>query len=99
MSYNNFSSNSNSDYHLFSNSDQNVMVPVRIGDVIVVCGNIKSWRIVENKGGTYSLSFLTQTSHKGRRNTTYVVAPGRDPKNPYTAIYRIRSIKKFLWSD
>ena len=53
MSYNNFVSNSNSDYHLFSNSDQNVMVSVRIGDVIVVCGNIKSWKIVKNKGGTY----------------------------------------------
>ena len=64
---------------------------VSIGDVLEIRGNIWRWKIVKEEDGTYSLGYIIHASIWRRKNNIYVIAPGKDPKNPYIAVYRIRN--------
>jgi hypothetical protein len=69
---------------------------VSIGDVLEIRGNIWRWKIVKEEGGTYSLGYIRHASRRRRKNNIYVIAPGKDPKNPYIAVYRIRNTSTVL---
>ncbi len=69
---------------------------VSIGDVIKIHGNIWRWKIVKEEDGKYSLGYIRHASSRRRKNNIYVIAPGKDPKNPYIAVYRIRNTTTVL---
>ena len=83
----------------FSKMSEGVEVNVRqvsIGDVLKIRGNIWRWKIVKEEDGTYSLGYIRPASSRRRKNNIYVIAPGKDPKNPYISVYRIRDTTTVL---
>jgi hypothetical protein len=74
----------------------NVRHQVSIGDVLEIQGNIWRWKIVKEEDGTYSLGYIRQASIRRIKNNIYVIAPGKDPKNPYIAVHRIRNTTTVL---
>ena len=76
-----------------------LMVDVRqvsIGDVLQIQGNIRRWKIVKEGNGRYSIGYIKRFSRRRRKDNIYVIAPGKDPKNPYIAVYRIRNTTTVL---
>ena len=69
---------------------------VSIGDVLEIRGNIWRWKIVKEENGTYSLGYIRHASSHRRKKNIYVIAPGKDPKNPYIAVHRIRNTTTVL---
>lgn len=87
------------DKHIFARMVKGVGIgelQVRVvqpGDLIKLQEKIiLGWKIVKDKDEKLYLGLITKhTYFYSQRNQIYVVAPGKDPTNPYLALYKVKN--------
>ena len=74
--------------------DRIMVRQVSVGDIIVLkFEEIWRWKIVKGRNGQLYLGYITFAHlhfNGSAAECRYVIAPSKDPKNPYLALYRMK---------